>query len=376
MPQLAFFPWLELKDDIDIGNYSLQRFKPGSLPEVDEGLRATFDSVLAPYRDTSDNPVESAVILNRNGRGLIDDLSEEDRDDLFRFAELFAFTALAAREFFISPYFNRGHLRLIIQAFSDPRGGAVVETRRKDGTTREIVPGSIYRVQMPWHVTNPGLPIKPDWALLHALLASREREGWSRLYRGIVLFNQANTDAPDMAPDTELVLTYAAMEQVLGISSRSDRKQFHAIFAEAWHSSREVPRSEWRRVLPTSRPRKKDSLRARWAHDLKACRGNLAHGKDDITRPAQWTVREHLLLTAFTVPRLVKQVLSRMDLYEPTEDDERDINALEPLLNLPNLFERTRSMGDGESRATKGFAWQHVLPSCRSLGYVLKRLEL
>ena len=226
MPQLAFFPWLELEDDIDIGGYSLKRFKPGSLPRVDEGLRATLDFVLAPYRDTSDNPVESAVILNRNGRGLIDDLSEEDRDDLFRFAELFAFAALAAREFFISAYFNRDHLRLIVQAFSDPRGGAVVETRRKDGVTRDLVPGAIYRVQMPWHVTNPGLPIKPDWALLRALLASREREDWSTLYRGIVLFNQANTDAPDISPDTELVLSYAAMEQVLGISSRSDRKQF------------------------------------------------------------------------------------------------------------------------------------------------------
>ena len=63
-----------------------------------------------------------------------------------------------------------------------------------------------------------------------------------------------------------------------------------------------------------------------------------------------------------------------MDLYEPTEDDERDINALEPLLNLPNLFERTRSVGGGESRATKGFAWKHVLPSCHSLEYVLEQL--
>ena len=40
-----------------------------------------------------------------------------------------------SREFFISDYFNRDHLRLIIQAFSDPRGGAVVETRRRDGVT-------------------------------------------------------------------------------------------------------------------------------------------------------------------------------------------------------------------------------------------------
>ena len=222
-------------------------------------------------------------------------------------------------------------------------------------------------------MANPGLPIKPDRALLHAVLASREQEGWSRLYRGIVLFNQANTDAPDMSMDTELVLTYAAMEQILGISSRSDQKRFPTKFAEAWQPSREVPQGEWR-APPPGRPWTKDSLRACWAFDLRICRGNLAHGHGESALPSQWTVREHLLLTSFTVPVLVKRVLSGMGVYELTDDDERDINALEPLLNLPNLFERTRSVGDGESRSTEEFAWQHVLPSCRSLKYVLEKL--
>ena len=106
MPQLAFFPWMEVECDVDVGDYSLKRFKPSSLPTVDEECRVTLDSVLAPYRDAWDDPVGSAVILNRNGRGLTDDLTDEDRDDLFIFAELFAFAALAAREFFISDYFN------------------------------------------------------------------------------------------------------------------------------------------------------------------------------------------------------------------------------------------------------------------------------
>lgn len=245
MPQLAFFPWLELEDDIEIGGYSLKRFTPGSLPRVDEEFRATLDSLLAPYRDTSDNPVEFAVILNRNGRSLIDDLCEGDRGDLFRFAELFAFTALAAREFFISDYFNRDHLRLIIQAFSDPRGGAVVETRRRDGINRSMVPGAIYRVQVPAHVTHPGLKIKPDWALLRALLASREREAWSGLYQGIVLFNQANTDAPDTSLDTELVLTYAAIERILGLL---------LIPTQFVHAFRRMPSSDsdsFRPLVPT-----------------------------------------------------------------------------------------------------------------------------
>ena len=203
---------------------------------------------------------------------------------------------------------------------------------------------------MPAHVGQGGRLIRPDCALLDALLSSREREMWSGLYRGIVLFNQANTDAPDMSMDTELVLTYAAMEQILGISAQSDQRRFHAQFAKAWHPGREVPRSEWR-AAPNGRRWTKDSLRACWASDLKACRGNLAHGKGESARPSLWTVRQHLLLTSFTVPRLVKRVLSRMGLYEPTDDDERDINALEPLLNLPDVF----------ARVDEDYAWRRVL---------------
>ena len=374
MPHLAFFPWIELEEDGDVGDYSLKRFKRGSLPRADEERRRTLDSVLEPYRDTSDKPVGSALILHRTDRGLTDDQSEADRGDLFHFAELFAFAALATREFFSDYYFNRDHLRLIIQACSDPRGGAAVVTRRRDGVNRDMVPGAIYRVQVPAHVTRPGLKIKPDWALLRALLASREREAWSGLYQGIVLFNQASTDAPGTSLDTELVLTYAAIEQILGLSKKKDQRRFSAKFADAWCPSREVPSSEWRRPTDGSGSNRDTNLRACWASDLRTCRGNLAHGRHADQAPLRWTVQEHLLLTSFAVPRLVKRVLSGLDLYEMTENDTRDIDAFESLLNLPDLFERSHSERDEEGRVSREFAWQHVLPSCRSLQYVLEQL--
>ena len=355
MPQLAFFPWIELACDIDAGDYSLHRFVRGKMPGPDADSQATIDAVLAPYRDLRDGPIRTAVILAAHDRGLTEHQSDEDRADLFLFAELFAFAALAARKFFSYDYCNRDDLRLVIQAFEDPRGGAFMEMRRRDGVQESRVTGDHYQVQVPAHVSHGGRQIKPDCALLEALLGSRFRKEWSELYRGVVLFNQANTDAPDMSMDTELVLTYAAMEQILGISSRSDQRRFHAKFAEAWDPSREVPQSEWR-APPTGRPWKQDSLRACWAFDLQICRGNLAHGHGESALPSQWTVREHLLLTSFAVPVLVKRVLSGMGLYEPTDDDERDINALEPLLNLLDVFSAPDPEDDDE-----GYAWRRVL---------------
>ena len=82
-------------------------------------------------------------------------------------------------------------------------------------------------------------------------------------------------------------------------------------------------------------------------------------------------MHEHLLLTSFAVPRLVKQTLSRLELYELTDEDTRDIDTFESLLNLPDLFERDR----GSNRSAEGFAWQRVLPSSSSLNYVLEQLR-
>ena len=360
MPQLAFFPWINLECDIEAQGYSLKRFVRGTRPRVDAENQAMLNAVLAPYRSLRDEPVRTAVILAAHGRTLTDELSERDRAELFLFAELFAFAALAAREFFSIDYFNRDHLRLVIQAFTDPGRGAFMEMPRRDGVTQSRVTGNLYRVHVPAHVNSGGRTIKPDCALLDALLASREREAWPGLHRGIVLFNQANTDAPDMSPDTELVLTYAAMEQILGITSGRDQRRFPTKFAEAWRPSREIPQSEWR-PQPTGRPWNEDSLRACWASDLKICRGNLAHGHREDRQPSRWTVRQHLLLTSFAIPRLVKQVLSQLDLYEPTDEDKRDTNALEPLLNLSNVFARSAPDDDDDGFPNENYAWRRVL---------------
>lgn len=79
MPQLAFFPWIELACDIDAGDYSLRRFERRRLPGPDAESQATIDAVLAPYRDLRDESIRTAVILAAHDRDLTEHPSDKDR---------------------------------------------------------------------------------------------------------------------------------------------------------------------------------------------------------------------------------------------------------------------------------------------------------
>lgn len=362
MPQLAFFPWIRLENDLDVGDYSLQRFAAGDQPGPDAQSQETLDAVLAPYYDLCGKPVETAVILTARDRAATDELSEEDRAELFQFAELFAFAALADRAFFTPDYYyNRDQLRLVIQEFADPQGGAFIVGRRRDGRQGSYLTRDRYSVQVPVHVHPTGQRITLDVALLKALLDARGTQVWPDLYQGIILFNQANTDAPDVSQAIELMLTYAAMERILECASSQGQEPFGTRFAEAWCPSQCIPRSEWR-APPTKRRWNGKSLRACWAFDLHVLRGSLAHGHRDDRFPSQWSADAHLLLTSFAVPRLVKRILSCEGHYKPTELDGHDIDVFEHLLNREDLFARADPAQDVMGLGPQTYGWNQLVP--------------
>ena len=66
-------------------------------------------------------------------------------------------------------------------------------------------------------------------------------------------------------------------------------------------------------------------------------------------------------MTSFAVPLLVKRVLSGLGLYEATDADERYIDALEPLLNLPDVFAKSEPEEDEVVDADEDYAWRRVL---------------
>jgi hypothetical protein len=114
------------------------------------------------------------------------------------------------------------------------------------------------------------------------------------------------------------------------------------------HSGRLATRKNQIPVAPT--------VREVWIRDLYHLRGDLGHGKVTPAYPSIWTVREHLLLAAFSFPLVVKSILSTVGAYSLADRDIASIEAFERLVVAPDLMAWTSA---GEC------TWSRILMEAR-----------
>jgi hypothetical protein len=332
---LAFFPWLKIAEPLTVGGFHLLPYHHGQPFSGDPANAATVASLLAPYWNRFDLRGEDSVILQRTGHGLLDDLDDTAFDDLYSFSEWLALSGLAARRFFrYDGYSNRDHFRLIVQKFAGDIDGAAVASRRRDGKTTTWAPAQYYRVIRPEHVHGKAVDI--DVGLLLALLANSSAGTDLDLYDASVTFNMANTDAPFSPPHVELVLSASAFQHALRCKTTTD-KELGERFEAAITPSAETPISAGRLGALKNPPSNSPTVRQMWIRDFYRLRGDLAHGKVNPRFPSIWKMGEHLLLSAFIFPLLVKSLLSAAGKYTLTEDDVVSIDAFEKLAVDPAL---------------------------------------
>jgi hypothetical protein len=268
--------------------------------------------------------------------------------ELFGVGDSVAFSLLSARRFFHPvDYCNRDHARLVIQAFDKADGGTLIRTRRRDGSTSAFFSAGVHEVRCPHHVFRGHVPL--DVGLLDALCRSLEHEDWPRISQAVALFNEANTDQDFMPEAAELILSYAAIEQVLDRAGESPREVASA-FEAAWSLADPVPRDRWvARPIDASgasRLGRAPSLRHTWIEDLAIARGSVAHGHAAASYRGIWSLAEHLILAAFAVPRLVKLQLAAFGTYAATDQDSATHEILEELINTPPFAERDPDTGE------------------------------
>ena len=113
---LAFFPWLNVPEDIKLCGIELKKYERELLP-FGKGTSGqnNCDKILSHYIDNTGNPVSSAVILKLATKRADAYLDGEERNFLFEAAQIITFAGLSAREFFGFglTYWNADHFYLV-----------------------------------------------------------------------------------------------------------------------------------------------------------------------------------------------------------------------------------------------------------------------
>lgn len=295
--------------------------------------------MLELYRLSPAVSVRSATIMRIAGRGITEQLDDEDIEKALRWGELIAFSGLAARNFFVQlGYTSRETFRLVVQNFSDPAEGILTLSRRRDGTSRVFVSRSAASFIQPLNAHSSG-HVLFDSSLLNALLARSDQPEWGRYGEAIQGFNAASADSPDVLPETEAVNIVGAFERVFDLSRGKEDELAGKLSATLRPATTILPNNS-ERAKQSGTPAsylKRKSMREVWVRDFFQLRGGHAHGKMEPSKTSLWTLREHLLLATFAFPLVVKQLLADESYYLMTSEDRADVGAFELLLE-PNHF--------------------------------------
>jgi hypothetical protein len=336
MGWVAFLPWLRLTAPVKVGRYDLLPYDAkGSF--ADAGSIEIVRSLLAPYCQRFDLAGRFSTVVRRDGKIVCDDnISDEELNELFRFSEYLAFAGLAERRYFDHvDYWNRDHFRLIVQKFAGTDGGTVLLTRRRDGSTNNLVPAEYFKVVRPTHVGDARVTI--DSRFLQALLSEPLDADRPGLHDAIVTFNMANTDADYVRDNVEVMLAANAFQRALDCKGTKD-VELAKNLAKSFTPSNPVPLLSGRLATQKNQIPASSTVREVWVRDLYRLRNDLGHGKVTPIYRSIWTVREHLLLAAFAFPLLVKSIFSSVGAYTLADRDIASIEAFERLAIAPDLM--------------------------------------
>lgn len=333
MSMLAFFPWLANREAMSAGEFQLVPYKRSAEPEgAGTPLQAALDLVTSPYCLTPSRPVHRAVVITRNDRAISADINDDEITDYFVFSDLLAFAGLASRQYFGQEYCNRDCFRLIIQGFRPHSTSVAITSRRRDGSLTSVHTSGTLIVPKPPHVPY-GEP-KFDKELLAALLEARDLPAWEAIYEAIVCFNLANSDSLDTSPETEAILMIAAFQRLLscrGGEVKELNEKLHEVFTTQTVRAPGLCGCKSSDPGVTERFQRASRVSEGWIRDFYALRGNLAHGKSADRYPSVWSVREHLLLSAFLFPLIARGVIAGHGMYVFSASDRADMELFEKL---------------------------------------------
>jgi len=346
MSEIAIFPWLKIKSDIDLGKVKLIQYKRGKKPYNDQEI---YDSVIGIYKRGSDEPIDEATLVLLENKSNFEDFSEEEIDFLYSFSEIIAFSGLSKRKYFNTPlgqdYCNSDNFTFFIQGFRQEakESRTSITPKRKDHLPSIQ---SVRDVYMPYHVyVCPRNYIELDIPLIEALIKARDNlsdEAWTLYREAISLFNLANTDNDAISPYQEVVLMVSAFERLLDSNSNKPQDSLANKFVNVLSPKTNFDICKSQKLMNIQKCPKINTLREMWIRDFYRLRNRYSHGTlSGKGTDRIWEIHEHLLLSSYVFPLVVKCKLKEEGFYKfNNEGDCHKISFLERDSFNVDVFER------------------------------------
>jgi hypothetical protein len=340
MGNLIFLPWTKCQESFQIGEFYFIPYVRAKLPFPDDVKnQKLIDDILSSYRAHANKPIEKSTIISIHDQDILKDLKDEDFTKIYNFSELFTLSNLSARKFFDSlgdVYCNKDAFQMIIQGFRSDQDyhGSLITKRQKDGYRSTYYHKDALFVNKPGYIVCPRI-MTIDVELLVALLNAQEKmnsKDWNAIYESIISFNLSNKDSDDISENIEIVMLNSAIERLLEANGNEDvlSKKFTNILQPEHNINKD--NCELFKQEQSERFKKVKYVRDLWIRDLFRIRNNIAHGKIATNYPAIFSIKNHLLLSSFIYPIILKLVLNHYDYYNLSKDDRISINVFERLV--------------------------------------------
>jgi hypothetical protein len=258
-------------------------------------------------------------------------------------ADLLALAMFSGQRFFEPHRFhiNSTPFRPVFQGFDRQKhdGNFSLHVRRRDGP---LIMGGLEFQKTIWQQPPETVGLArslPSAPFAQALDRARRANGalWNSLNGSIPFFLLANTDDQQMPDETAVLLSAMAIEKLLVSDQRSGALVVAEKFGDLWHPFGRLTLSKTDKIRRDPNPchaveQNGWFVHKKWAKELYEARSSVAHRGPDARRSANWEPWQHVVLSAFTYPLLVKILLEKERHYGPTDEDIGACEALDQLL--------------------------------------------
>jgi len=282
MPMLAFFPWLKIKNNFDINEFTVIKSEKFEKVFLKDNFKNVYEKIIKSCYINNDNPINEFTLIFLKNKDIFKDFADNEIESLFSFTEILAFSGLSNRQFFTNfSYYNSSNFNFIIQSFEEDSKGITIVSRRRDGQTKSFIYVESYKVIKPFYVYND-IAIEIDINSVKSLLEAKEEleDKWINFSDAIFFFNRANTDSNQISEHQEVVMMIGAIQRIL-MCNNGKIKELIENFNNTFRPKKDFDISKSRRIKKYNYKDKDkiNTLRETWLKDFYRLRGDYAHGK-------------------------------------------------------------------------------------------------